>query len=148
MKKLSLTLIMAGITILTACNDSEKKVATEASPAAMEMETKAESTEEIAQNYTVGDRVPHELVCMVNDAYMGRFQIEVPHEGKMYYGCCEMCVKRIPEDPAVRVTEDPHTGEKVDKAEAYIVIAGPQGQVMYFANEENYGEFLKSRGNS
>lgn len=98
--------------------------------------------------YELWDQVPNNEVCMVNDAYMGRLQMEVPHQGRMYYGCCEMCVERIPNDPEVRVAKDPHTSEEVDKAEAYIVLAGPQGQVMFFANEENYREFLKAGKNS
>ena len=49
---------------------------------------------------------------MVNDAYMGKKQIEVPHDGKTYYGCCEMCVERIPKDKSVREATDPFSGEK------------------------------------
>lgn len=148
MKKMNLILVLAGLTVFTACQNSEKKTTTEVSSAEMQMETKAENPEEVAHTYAMGDKVPHNLVCMVNDAYMGRLQMEVPHDDKMYYGCCEMCVERIPNDPEVRVAEDPHTLEEVDKAEAYIVLAGPQGQVLYFANEENYREFLKAGNKS
>lgn len=49
---------------------------------------------------------------MVNDAYMGKKQIEVPHDGKTYYGCCKMCVERIPKDKSVREATDPFSGEK------------------------------------
>lgn len=88
-----------------------------------------------------GDHVPSNLVCMVNDAYMGREQIEVPFDGKMYYGCCEMCEERIPKDGTVRYAIDPHTLERVDKATAYIVLLSNNGAVAYFENQENYQNF-------
>ncbi|SMG15429.1 hypothetical protein SAMN05660862_0957 [Sphingobacterium psychroaquaticum] len=92
-----------------------------------------------------GDVVPNNLVCMVNDAYMGKKQIEVPFEGKMYYGCCNMCKERIPKDAKIRYAIDPYTLEKVDKATAYIVLIGDQGEVAYFENEASYRSFEKRR---
>ena len=92
--------------------------------------------------YVKGSHVPSETVCMVNNAYMGKKQIEVPHNGKMYYGCCEMCVKRIPSDKTAREAIDPYTGKTVDKADAYIVMINDEGEVAYFENEENYKKFL------
>lgn len=92
-----------------------------------------------------GDVVPNNLVCMVNDAYMGKKQIEVPYEGKMYYGCCNMCKERIPKDAKVRYAIDPYTLKKVDKATAYIVLIGDQGEVAYFENEANYRSFKKGQ---
>jgi len=75
--------------------------------------------------YNVGDKVPNKQVCMVNNAYMGKDQFEVPYDGKTYYGCCNMCVERIPND----------------EANAYIVLKDQQGNVDYFENEENYKKF-------
>ncbi|MEE6127783.1 hypothetical protein V2E39_10350 [Chryseobacterium arthrosphaerae] len=92
--------------------------------------------------FAKGDQVPNETVCMVNNAYMGKKQIEVPHNGKIYYGCCEMCVERIPKDQTVREAVDPYTGKTVDKADAYIVMISDGGEVAYFENEENYKKFL------
>lgn len=94
------------------------------------------------QKYKKGDAVPSELVCMVNDAYMGKKQLEVEHEGKMYYGCCAMCQTRIPEDEGVRKAIDPFSLETVDKAEAYIVLIGDNGEIAYFKNEANYQQFV------
>ncbi|OJZ12718.1 hypothetical protein BC792_10333 [Sphingobacterium allocomposti] len=88
-----------------------------------------------------GDHVPSNLVCMVNDAYMGKQQLEVPFDGKTYYGCCEMCKKRIPQDESVRYALDPQTMKKVDKATAYIVLIADGGEVAYFENEQNYTAF-------
>lgn len=93
--------------------------------------------------YTKGQRVPNDKVCMVNDAFMGKEQIEVPLDGKMYYGCCNMCKERIPKDEKVRYAVDPLTGGKVDKASSYIVLVGNNGEVAYFADEKNYQNFLK-----
>ncbi len=91
--------------------------------------------------YNVGDKVPNKQVCMVNNAYMGKDQFEVPYDGKMYYGCCNMCVERIPNDETARKAKDPFTGKEIDKANAYIVLKDQQGNVDYFENEENYKKY-------
>ena len=72
------------------------------------------------------------LVCMVNDAYMGKPQIPVPVNGKTYYGCCEMCVDKLNNLESARIAIDPYSGNPVDKSEAYIVLMNPQGAVAYF----------------
>jgi len=90
-----------------------------------------------------GDHVPSGLVCMVNDAYMGKEQIAVPLDGKTYYGCCDMCKERIPKDAAIRKAIDPHTMKEVDKATAYIVMIGDNGEVAYFESKATYNEFLE-----
>lgn len=95
-----------------------------------------------SEKYKKGDVVPKELMCMVNDAYMGKEQLKVEHEGKVYYGCCAMCQSRIPEDETVRQAKDPFTLETVDKADAYIVMIGDNGEVAYFKNEANYQQFV------
>lgn len=89
-----------------------------------------------------GDHVPSELVCMVNDAYMGKEQIKVDFEGKTYYGCCNMCKERIPKDAAVRTAIDPQTMKSVDKASAYIVMIGENGEVAYFESKQTYDQFI------
>ncbi|WP_118195384.1 hypothetical protein [Albibacterium indicum] len=90
----------------------------------------------------VGDQVPNNLVCMVNNAYMGVPQLEVPYGGKTYYGCCEMCQERIPNEKEARIAVDPYSLKDVDKADAYIVLVGDQGQVAYFESEKNYKELI------
>jgi|SRR5690554_2487432 len=89
-----------------------------------------------------GDQVPNNLVCMVNNAYMGVPQLEVPYEGKMYYGCCEMCQERIPKEKTARVAVDPYSLKDVDKSDAYIVLVGERGEVAYFENEKNYKDLI------
>lgn len=123
--------------ILTSCNTTkeENEQNTEQSPVEHQMQgTQA--------GYKFGNIVPVNQVCMVNNAYMAKEQIEVPHEGKMYYGCCNMCVKRIPEDIAVRVALDPQTGNEVNKSEATIAILGENGKVGYFENEQSLKDYL------
>lgn len=88
-----------------------------------------------------GTAVPNNLVCMVNDAYMGKEQIEVPFDGKTYYGCCQMCKERIPKDESVRYALEPRTLHKVDKATAYIVLIGDEDEVAYFESKESYEQF-------
>lgn len=90
----------------------------------------------------VGDHVPNNLVCMVNNAYMGMPQLEVEYEGRTYYGCCDMCQERIPKEKEARIAIDPYSLKDVDKSEAYIVLVGDQGQVAYFENKKNYQELI------
>ncbi|VDH15481.1 Uncharacterised protein [Algoriella xinjiangensis] len=107
-------------------------------------ESKRVSTNIVQDNNSKkGEHVPNNLVCMVNDAYMGKEQIEVPFEGKMYYGCCNMCKEKIPKDESVRYAIDPHSLKKISKADAYIVVIGNNDEVAYFESEENYQQFLK-----
>ncbi|KMQ65506.1 MlpB protein [Chryseobacterium angstadtii] len=129
-------LIIFGATILYACGNEKSKSTPQPEP--------VQKVQPVASSgkYKKGDQVPNETVCMVNNAYMGKKQIEVPHDGKIYYGCCEMCVEKIPNDKSVREAIDPFNGKKVDKATAYIVMISDEGEVAYFENEENYKQFL------
>ncbi|WP_076554071.1 hypothetical protein [Chryseobacterium ureilyticum] len=128
-------IILFSATVLYACN---KETLKNPEPVAAQ---KPQPTASSAK-YVKGSHVPTETVCMVNNAYMGKKQIEVPHNGKIYYGCCEMCVKRIPSDKTAREAIDPYSGKTVDKADAYIVMISDEGEVAYFENEENYNKFL------
>ena len=121
---------------LIACNNSEKKV--------QDAVVTSEEGNKIntSKNPLKGKQVPQNLVCMVNDAYMGKEQILVEHEGKKYYGCCNMCKEKIPKDEKSRIATDPYSLEKVDKANAFIVVVGDNGEVAYFQKEENYHKFI------
>lgn len=99
-----------------------------------------------AQNVRADDmgtfkKVPLDQVCMVNNKYMAENQIVVPFEGKTYYGCCEMCVEKLQGDPKARTAIDPLTGERVDKASAFVV-SKPDKKVLYFASEKNFRNYL------
>jgi len=115
-----------------ACNQSGKDNQSAA---------EASSSQVSNVNYKIGDHVPNELVCMVNNAYMGENQMPVPVEGKTYYGCCEMCVQRLNEDESSRLGSDPYSGNEVDKSEAFIVISGENGKVEYFESPENFESY-------
>lgn len=126
--------------LMISCNPKEKPVIPEKETAVAAVTPDKGS---LLAVYKKGEQVPNELVCMVNDAYMGKKQMEVPFDGKMYYGCCDMCVKRIPEDATVRMAVDAHTGAKVDKATAFIVLLDEvHGNVAYFESEKNYQDFM------
>ncbi|MEQ8683301.1 MAG: hypothetical protein RID25_26290 [Cyclobacteriaceae bacterium] len=91
---------------------------------------------------SLDEQLPNNKVCMVNDAYMGVEQIKVPVAGKIYYGCCENCVEKLNSKESSRFATDPHTGEKVDKADAYIVLKSKStGEVYYFESAETYQQF-------
>ena len=97
--------------------------------------------QETATDNSIGQQVRAQQVCMVNDTYMGKDQIAVPVNGKTYYGCCQMCVKKLNEQETVRTTIGPHSGKKVDKVDAYIVLLDEQGTVGYFESQKSYETF-------
>ena len=80
------------------------------------------------------------IVCMVNDAVMGKAQIPVKHDGKTYYGCCEGCVEKIKTMRSARYAADPVTGRAVDKAKA-VILEGPAGEALYFESLDTAGKY-------
>ena len=139
MKNLKIVLVVSILSVfaLTSCqNKIEEPTVTVHEEQMSDMMQPLQTTA-----YNVGDKVPNKQVCMVNNAYMGKDQFEVPYDGKTYYGCCNMCVERIPNDETARKAKDPFTGKEIDKANAYIVLKDQQGNVDYFENEENYKKF-------
>jgi YHS domain-containing protein len=81
-------------------------------------------------------------VCMMQDMLMLQEGIPLKHEGKTYYGCCEMCKDRIAQEPE-RYTKavDPISGKTVDKADAFLY--AHQGTVFYFESKETRAKFAK-----
>ena len=104
--------------------------------------SKAENTQIAVAKFTTGDIVPNDEVCMVNNAYMGKKQLEVKHDGKTYYGCCENCKKTLAEDPSARTAFDPISKKMVDKATA-IIGARPDGSVVYFENKSTFKQYTQ-----
>ncbi len=86
--------------------------------------------------------VANDKTCMVTNAYFGKKQIPVQHEGKTYYGCCENCKKTLQEDAKARMATDPVSGETVDKATA-VIAARDDDTVIYFANKKNFEAYSK-----
>lgn len=89
-----------------------------------------------------GDLVPNDEVCMVNNAYMGKKQLEVKYDGKVYYGCCADCQNKIPTQESARTATDPVSKKPVDKATAIIAISDQNDGVLYFENQSNYTTFF------
>lgn len=100
-----------------------------------------------AQQKTAGiTPLPNKQVCMITNKFMSKDQIAVPVKGKTYYGCCQMCVGTLTNDDASRHATDPLTDQKVDKADAFIVIKpGTTDDVLYFASKSNAEKYLKTR---
>ncbi|MBB6611668.1 hypothetical protein H7F15_11515 [Pontibacter sp. Tf4] len=149
MKNNLLYTIAAAALLLASCS-SEKPAQTQAAetttapaPAMAEAHTAHQTTMASPAELMTEDGLPKDLVCMVNNAFMGKKQYPVAFEDKMYYGCCEMCVKTIQNQREVRYATDPVTGEEVDKSAAYIALkpGGANGDVLYFASEANYKQY-------
>ena len=122
---------------VTSCKDEIKKTS-DKEVSVKNVEQKVTSKTANNRNYSVGSQVPNDLVCMVNNAYMGKPQIPVPVNGKTYYGCCQMCVGKLNDNETARTGIDPFSNKKVDKTEAYIVLMKAEGDVSYFESKENY----------
>lgn len=103
--------------------------------------------EDTQEKYKLGSQVPKDLVCMVNNAYMGKPQIPVPVNGKTYYGCCEMCVGTLNNNKSARIGIDPFSKKPIDKTEAYIVLIKVEGQVAYFESEQNFLKYKETLHN-
>lgn len=142
--QLCCTLALSSV-LFAACNSTAQPVNTTTNKEVVTTKAAAQvAPAALTKGPKKGSRVLNSEVCMVNDAYMGKKQIEVPYKGHMFYGCCEMCVERIPKDETVRIATDPQTGAKVNKATAYIILLNEEGSVAYFANEKNYKDFVAS----
>ena len=86
----------------------------------------------------------HQQVCMVNNRFMGKDQIPVIANNKIYYGCCEGCVEALEKDDTYRFDFDPITGQKVDKATA-VIIRKPDTSdgVVYFGSENSAKKYIE-----
>ena len=96
-----------------------------------------------AKNGITLRKVDHANVCMTNNKDMGKAQLPVEVNGKTYYGCCKMCAGNLKNNAEARYGTDPLTGEKVDKALAFLG-ALPNGNILYFESEENFNTYIKS----
>jgi YHS domain-containing protein len=119
-----------------ACGRAEPQTEPEPSPAAPP----------VAAPTPVGaaiQRVPSTHVCMMNNRYMGAAQMPVQVEGKTYYACCDMCVKRLNAEPGIRSAVDPITKKSVDKSNA-VIGKLPSGDVVYFESEDSLRRYRPS----
>ncbi|WP_312334839.1 hypothetical protein [Sphingobacterium sp.] len=137
MYKIFIGITAISIILLTGCGQAGKDKTETAGHYEQPMPTS--STDKSIK----GKIVSNDEVCMVNDAYMGKKQLEVKVNGNTYYGCCEMCKERIPKDASVRLAIDPFSQKQVDKSTAIIAVTGDNGEVSYFENKANFTNYLK-----
>ncbi|GAB4242917.1 MAG: hypothetical protein Kow0027_01730 [Saprospiraceae bacterium] len=124
---------------LFSCSSEQEK-----SSANLASHAKADEATQLASSNQKFEIVPNEMVCMVNNRFMGIKQIPIEVEGITYYGCCPECVKKIQENlGGVRYAKDPVSGKKVDKARAVIIKNNENGMVQYFESEASANRFLK-----
>ena len=95
-----------------------------------------------AANGNVDDK---NLVCMMKDKVVSKPGVAFESNGKTYYACCENCMEKMKGDPAAHTQSiDPVSGQKVDKADAFIY--GMDGKAYYFASEANRKTFSEDPG--
>ncbi len=134
-----LFIAIATASFLFSCSSEPEKSAANTPPHAM-----AQGAAQQASTNQKFEIVPNEKVCMVNDRFMGIKQIPIEVEGITYFGCCPDCVKKLQENlNGVRYSNDPVSGEKVDKASAVIIKNNEDGMVQYFGSEASANQFLK-----
>lgn len=142
MKVFFIAVVLSIAVLLNACNEKSKEA--DANNVKKTMNDNHSAQNGIDKK---GAIVPSNQVCMVNDAFMGKKQLEVQYNGKTYYGCCEMCKKRIPNEASVRSAIDPVSKKEVDKATAIIAITGDNDEVSYFENKTTYSDYFKNNKN-
>ncbi|NOY95511.1 MAG: hypothetical protein GXO81_03870 [Chlorobi bacterium] len=65
-------------------------------------------------------------------------------DGKIYNGCCKFTSGQLRTNKKTRYSTDPFSGEKVDKATAYIAPdPNKEKGVLYFESKENYNRYFK-----
>src|SRR5690606_21232758 len=104
----------------SACGRAEPTSSTSSTSEAPEPAATPTTTAQAPAATVALQRVPATHVCMMNNRYMGGAQMAVQVEGKTYYACCDMCVKRLNADPGIRSAVDPVTKKRIDKSEAVV----------------------------
>lgn len=93
-----------------------------------------------------GVSIEPKMVCMVNNMYMGIDQIPVAIQDKIYYGCCDQCVRDLTTNETVRYAVDPYSNVRVDKSRAFITMdPRKRGAILYFESEENARKYISKR---
>jgi YHS domain-containing protein len=97
------------------------------------------------KNTTPLQSIDPAYVCMPQNKVFDRKMLSVNIAGKTYYGCCENCIDLLQnETEKYAYAIDPVTGEKIDKAKAFILEM--KGNALYFATEENARKFAEKYG--
>ncbi len=98
----------------------------------------------VAQAGKSVEPVKNNMVCMINNAVMGKPQIPVVVNGKTYYGCCKDCAAKLKANRSARFAKDPVTGREVDKSAAFIT-ATPEGDAVYFESRESAEKYYAAQ---
>jgi YHS domain-containing protein len=81
-------------------------------------------------------------VCMMQDTVMAVPAVPLTHNGKSYFGCCEMCKAKIAAQPEhYTLARDPVSGAVVDKATAALLSV--DGRVFYFESEATRAQYTE-----
>ncbi|MBA4066744.1 MAG: hypothetical protein C0501_24170 [Isosphaera sp.] len=84
-------------------------------------------------------------VCMMQDTVMTVPAVPLTHNGKSYFGCCEMCKAKIAAEPErYTLARDPVSGAVVDKATAALLSV--DGRVLYFESEATRAKYTERLG--
>ena len=84
-------------------------------------------------------------VCMMQDTVMAGPAVPLTHNGKSYFGCCEMCKAKIAAEPErYTLARDPVTRAVVDKATAALLSV--DGRVLYFESESTRARYTERLG--
>ncbi len=75
--------------------------------------------------------------CMGSNMAQAKAQNYADIDGKRYYGCTNMCITNLKENPGFRYGIDPVSGKRVDKATA-LVAKQSHGALLYFEGEETF----------
>ena len=92
---------------------------------------------ESARGESALTRVASSHTCMGSNQAQEKPQDYALVDGRPYYGCTDMCIANLKQNPGFRYSLDPVSGKRVDKAWA-IVGARKNGQLLYFESEENF----------
>ena len=95
---------------------------------------------------TPTESVDRTKVCMVDNQYKGELQLTTTIDGKTFYGCCDPCIETLNDDADFRFSEDPFSGKKINRAEAFIArVKDKEDAIQYFESEENYKKYIKTK---
>lgn len=126
MKKIFVPVFLVLTSVISGCQETETKI------------TKVLGKR--VEQAVIIEEVPSNLVCMVNNNFMGVDQIKVVVDGKDYYGCCADCEMKLKNDVTQRTSIDPLTQETVDKSTA-IIGKLKNNKVHYFKTKKNLKDY-------
>ena len=83
------------------------------------------------------EKIDPSHTCMGSNQVQEKPQAYAEVGGKRYYGCTDMCILNLKQNPGFRYGLDPVSGKRVDKATA-LVAARQNGELLYFESEKTF----------